>query len=56
MRVRSAATPVRKFTIEGSVRPVRPRSSSAKARVDPVNLDLREWMSGIEEEGTGYEE
>ena len=48
----SAKTPVRKFTIEGSIRPVRPRSSSARARSDPINMDVGNLMDVIGEEGT----
>ena len=52
MRVMSAKVPVRKFTIDGSNRPVRPRSCSTRATSDPINIDLNEWMNSIEEEGT----
>ena len=51
IRARSAKVPVRKFTIDGSNRPVRPRSCSARARSDPINIDLNELMNVIEEEG-----
>ncbi|KAI6661892.1 Protein pitchfork-like [Oopsacas minuta] len=50
IRPMSAKVPVRKFTIEGSNRAVRPRSCSARARSDPVNINLSEWMNSIDEE------